>query len=776
MERTFFFIIVFFVSSFIAMGQLAMGEWRTHFSYDNVNTIAQSPNRVYAVSNGALFSVDKRDGSIEFYSKLSGMNDAAVSDIVYSSDNDCLIIIYENSNIDIMRSGGITNVPDLYNKQLGSSKAINDVFVYGELAYLSCDFGLMVVNLAKNEVAETCYIGENASQVKVLNTVVYHDSIYAVTESALYATATSNPNIVNYEYWNVTSAENLPGSGVVEQIHSFGNDLLLLRNGKVYKRSLNSGSWENVLNDVDIASLHASNGVLMGMTATSVLRISSNYAYDVIPLANPHDAVLDNNRNMIWIAGDALGVVAYNNLDQTINYYKPSGPAVNIPYRMTFSNGRLFVLQGGRWAVQYNRLGVVMIYENGTWNNIMHTEFPLLPSGSYPKDFMSVIVDPLDNKHFYVTSYGMGLYEFVNDELYEHYTFENSTISTIYPNGNLTQKYHYMRTDGGAIDEDGNLWITSASASNGLNLMDKQKRWTAIIYGTVLNLPTLGTMLIPSSMSNRYKWILSHRYTPGIVFYDDNNTPYDNSDDFASMISSFKDQDNNTLSPLEYYSMAVDKDGAVWVGTDIGPLVFPDAEASFNSNQCTRIKIPRNDGTNLADFLLENEKINAIAIDGANRKWIGTESSGLYLMSENGQETIEHFTTQNSPLLSNQILSLAINSTTGEVFIGTGSGLLSYQSDAAEGNENIAKVSAYPNPVREDFNGVVTITGLVDGSIVKITDISGNLVCETRSNGSLATWDCKNKWGHKVSTGIYLALGVSEDGSEYGRTKILVIE
>ena len=478
---------------------------------------------------------------------------------------------------------------------------------------------------------------------------------------------------------------------------------------------------------------------------------------------------------MIWIAGDALGVVAYNNLDQTINYYKPSGPAVNIPYRMTFSNGRLFVLQGGRWAVQYNRLGVVMIYENGKWDNIMHTEFPLLPTGSYPKDFMSVIVDPLDNKHFYVTSYGMGLYEFVNDELYEHYTFENSTISTIYPNGNLAQKYHYMRMDGGVIDEDGNLWVTSTSVNNGLNVMDRQKRWTAISYENVLKLSTLGIMLVPSSADGR-KWILSHRGTPGIVFYDDNNTPYDNSDDFASMISSFKDQDNNTLSPLEYYSMAVDKDGAVWVGTDIGPLVFPDAEASFNSNQCTRIKIPRNDGTNLADFLLENEKINAIAVDGANRKWIGTESSGLYLMSENGQETIEHFTTQNSPLLSNQILSLAINSTTGEVFIGTGSGLLSYQSDAAEGNENITKISAYPNPVREDFNGVVTITGLVDGSIVKITDISGNLVCETRSNGSLATWDCKNKWGHKVSTGIYLAICVSEDGSEYGKTKILVIE
>lgn len=775
MKRNLFCIIVAFMFSHLAMGQLAMGEWQTHFSYDNVNTIAQSPNRVYAVSNGALFSVDKQDGSLEFYSKLSGLNDASVSDVVYSSDNDCLIIIYENSNIDIMRSGGITNVPDLYNKQLGTSKAINDVFVYADLAYLSCDFGLMVVNLAKNEVAETCYIGENAAQVKVLNAVVYHDSIYAVTENALYAAAVSDPNIVNYEYWNVTQSDNLPGDGVIEQIHSFENDLLLLRNGKVYRKSLNGNVWEKVLNDVDILSLHASNGVLMGMTASSVLRISQDYTYDVIPLANPHDAVLDDVRNMIWIAGDALGVVSYNNSDQTISYYKPSGPAVNIPYRMTFSNGRLFVLQGGRWAVQYNRLGVVMIYENGKWNNILHTEFPLLPTGSYPKDFMSVIVDPLDNKHFYVTSYGMGLYEFVNDELYEHYTFENSTISTIYPNGNLSQKYHYMRMDGGVIDEDGNLWVTSTSVINGLNMMDQQKNWTSITYGNTLKLTTLGLILIPQPTS-RHKWILSHRGTPGIVFYDDNNTPYDNSDDFASMISSFTDQDNNTLTPSEYYSIAVDKDGAVWVGTDIGPLVFSDAEASFNSNQCTRIKIPRNDGTNLADFLLENEKINAIAIDGANRKWIGTESSGLYLMSENGQETIEHFTTQNSPLLSNQILSLAINSTTGEVFVGTGAGLLSYQSDAAEGNENITKISAYPNPVREDFNGVVTITGLVDGSIVKITDISGNLVCETRSNGSLATWDCKNKWGHKVSTGIYLAICVSEDGSEYGKTKILVIE
>ncbi len=190
---------------------------------------------------------------------------------------------------------------------------------------------------------------------------------------------------------------------------------------------------------------------------------------------------------------------------------------------------------------------------------------------------------------------------------------------------------------------------------------------------------------------------------------------------------------------------------------------------------CSRIIIPRNDGTNTGDFLLEKERIKAIAIDGANRKWIGTETSGLYLLSEDGKETIHHFTTQNSPLTSNDILSLAINPITGEVFIGTGTGLVSYQSDSALPENDFNNLHVYPNPIRENYNGLVTVAGLTDNSKIKITDIAGNLIAELQSNGSIATWDGNNKYGQKVSTGVYLAICTSEDGLSSKTIKILVI-
>jgi hypothetical protein len=243
-------------------------------------------------------------------------------------------------------------------------------------------------------------------------------------------------------------------------------------------------------------------------------------------------------------------------------------------------------------------------------------------------------------------------------------------------------------------------------------------------------------------------------------------------------MSSFIDSDKpgSDFSPKSFYCIKQDKNGVIWVGTDQGPLLFNGLSKAFDANYtCSRVKIPRNDGTTLADYLLGNETITSIAIDGANRKWMGTKSSGVYLVSENGLQTIQHFTTTNSPLLSNEIMSLAINPISGEVFIGTDYGLISYQGDAAEGATTFGDVHAYPNPVRENFNGVITITGLIDNSHVKITDITGNLVYETVSNGSLATWDAKDAHGRKVNTGVFLALCTSPDGQQSTTTKILVI-
>lgn len=770
--------LLLFVFSSILYAQVAMGKWRTHFAYNSVSQIAQSDNKIYGVSEGALFSVDKSDGGLEFYSKLSGLNGANISRIEFDSENQQLLIIYTNGNIDVMGSGGVINIPDLYNKQMSASKGINQIMFYQDKAYLACNFGIIVLNMKKKEIADTYYIGPNASEVKVLSTTIHNDSIYALTPTSLLKASINEKFLVNYEFWS-TSNE-LPGSGALQSIGSFAGKLFLLRGAKLYMRD--SNGWAPFIADISVGYFNVSNNkMLINDGGNSILATDESLNIKILKAEGQVlDSEFDGTNSTYWFAANALGIISYKQIsDETpeISYYKPAGPALNYPWDMTFAGKKLFVVPGGRWGAQDMREGVVMMYQDGVWTNILGRTIQE-KTGKRVLDFMNVAVDPTDDKHFFVSSYGTGLYEFRENLFDSLYNESNSSIKSIFPGDPL-----YMRLDGAVYDKQNNLFLTNTSVGAGIKVLLSNGEWRELNYPGVANKPTLGKIIISNQNQNQ-KWVSSVRSTTGICIFDDNGTITDQSDDKSTFYYPFifPETDNNgqtimvSASPGAVYSMAQDKNGVIWVGTDQGPFLFHNTSKVFDPDfTCSRVKIPRNDDTNNADYLLENEKIKAIAIDGANRKWIGTESSGVYLMSENGQQTIQQFTVSNSPLLSNDILSIAINPITGEVFFGTGQGIVSYQSDAAAASDTFGEVYAYPNPVREGYTGVITITGLVADTQVKITDLSGNLVCETVSNGSLATWDGKDVHGRKVSTGIYLAICVSPDGTQSTITKIMVI-
>jgi ligand-binding sensor domain-containing protein len=255
---------------------------------------------------------------------------------------------------------------------------------------------------------------------------------------------------------------------------------------------------------------------------------------------------------------------------------------------------------------------------------------------------------------------------------------------------------------------------------------------------------------------------------------DDNNTPDVFSDDKFKKLR-IQDSENQVIGSV--YSLAEDQDGNIWVGTDQGPVIYFNPENVFESNLiASRILIPRNDGTNLADYMLKTETITSIAIDGADRKWLGTAASGAYLLSSDGKTKIKNFNVRNSPIFSDSIISLAVDSKSGDVWFGTSKGVQSYRGDATAGVEKFTRVLTFPNPVREDFSGNVTITGLMKDSRIKITDISGNLVYETVSQGGTATWDLNTYNGKRVATGVYLVFCASKDGSQSYVTKMLVIK
>jgi hypothetical protein len=780
MKKTIFFTgFLLSVFSFTISSQVAMGKWNTHFAYNSVNQIAQSDNKIYAVSNGALFSVDKLDANMEFYSKLSGLSDANISRIEFDSVNKQLLIIYDDGNIDVLSSGGVLNIPDFYNKQMSSSKEVNQIQFYNNKAYLSCDFGIIVLNTVKKEVSDTYYIGPNGAEVKVLNTAINNGTIYALTASTIFKASVTDPQLVNYEFWSTTTG--LPGSGNFQKISSFGGQLILLRGGSLYKQETNN-SWTPILPNIAVTDFNITNVSLNVFTSNSTYLLDNLFnSKQISNLGTITDAEYDAQNNIYYFAANSSGIISYKltpSETPVITYLKPQGPAVNMPWDMTFSGKKLFVVPGGRWAAQNLTPGVVMMYENGIWTNILSSTIQA-KTGQPVLDFMNVAVDPTDNKHFFVTSYGTGLYEFKDNAFVNWYTYLNSPIETII----ASDPFHYMRLDGAIFDQSNNLFLTNTSVANGVKVLLADGTFHKLYYPCTNLKPTLGKILI-SNQNQHQKWIPSVRSTPGLAIFDDNGTITDQTDDKSIFIKSFTypEEDNNgvikliNITPGSVNTIAQDKNGVIWVGTDVGPFLFSDLTNVFNPGYtCSRVKIPRNDSTNLADYLLVGETIQAIAIDGADRKWIGTKSSGVYLMSENGQQTIQHFTVSNSPLLSNNIMSLAINPVSGEVFFGTDQGIVSYQSDANEAGSSFGNVYAYPNPVRQGFKGVITITGLVVNTQIKITDINGNLVCQTVSNGSLATWDGKDVHGRKVSTGIYLAICVNADGTQSTITKILVI-
>lgn len=766
--------MLFSVLHFNAYAQMAVGQWRTHFAYNFVEQIAQTEHKVFAVSEGALFSVDKEDEGMEFYSKVNGLSDANIVKISYDSKLKKLIIAYANGNIDIMTSGGVENVPDLNLKQLNAGKRIYHMYHYNDFVYLSTDFGVVLLNVKRNEIADTYIVGNNSTDVKIIATAIHDGLIYALGETAIYRADANSKQLVDFSQW--TPITQLPGQGLLKNIGVVGNHLVLHQNNQVF-RLMPNGSWERFMTNIENAArtFFRDNNLLIYDNGSQLFKVDAQLNHTFTTVQNQvFDVSFDNISNTYWMAGNEKGVVSYSIETAQSKTYVPNGPAVNSPFKIDISDDRVIVVPGSAWDINKMYAARIMIYEKVdgvyVWKNILiQDEIPNVEIYLY--DIVDIIINPKDKKHFFAGSFGNGLFEFRDDKFYKWHNHTNSTLETILPHNPL----NYIRVDGFAFDSEGNLFMTNSYVGNYLQMLKPDGSWKGFDYPKKV-FTNFSSVVIPKAVPNQ-KWIASRRNSTGIIVTDNKGTLENMSDDGYKFMSSFVDADKGGyITPKDMSALVEDKNGVIWVGTNEGPLLFFNPSRAFEDNYtCSRVKIAREDGTELADYLLETERVTAIAVDGANRKWLGTEGSGLYLVSENGQNIIKHFTTVNSALLSNNILDIAINERNGEVFVGTSAGLISYRGDASEAGDTFGEVYAFPNPVRENYKGVITITGLVAKTHVKITDVAGNLVFETISNGGMATWDGKDKMGRKVSTGVYMAICVNEDGTLSTITKIMVI-
>lgn len=744
-----------------------MHQWKLHFSYNSPSELAASKRHIFAVAQGALFSYNRDHGTLEYWNRANGLNGNTISHIAYDAASGYLVIAYEDGRIDLMNDDGdIKQMPDLYMKAGSIDVSINNIAVGSRYVYLAMPFGIIAIEPKKGEVHETYYIGEDATDVNVQFVVEKGDSLYAFSDTRMYSAALKD-NLIDYHFWHLSSVS----VNQLKQVAVHRDELYTLQQDTLLYRYTGS-DWKLVMPDA-FQWMHASEGQML---------LRAKGLWDIFILTEDEQLQLLNNR---FVANDALysqgeywagqtdhGLVRIQSTGN--NYVYTSGPNSNIGYSMHAAHGKIYSTIGGRWASQYKYPARINIYDKTYWRTINESQI-YDKLRIWEQDAVSIAVDPNDPGHFFAATYGMGVMEFRNYTVYKLHTYDNSTLRPVNNSDDKNYMKYNTRTDGAMMDQDGNLWVLNATkVGQPIHILTPDSVWhklTVTVNG-VSQFFTTPAGIWTDRRSARRKWFFDQRSNPGVFLLDDGGTPFYSFDDKCVKRNMFTDQNNTVISPATFRCFAQDHSDRIWLGTDKGILTIPAEVDFFTSNSCHRIIIPRNDGTGLGDYLLGEEQINCMAVDSGNRIWIGTENSGLYLI-EDDTITVAHYTETNSLLPSNMILSIAIEPRTGEVFVGTDRGIASYRGDASEAKEDMTGAYAYPNPVRPDYGGYISITGLMDNTEVNIVDAAGNLVCKTRSHGGTAVWDGRDAYGQRATAGVYTALCNAEEG--HAAVKILII-
>lgn len=772
------FILPIFILLVVSQGfaQRTKGSWQDYLSYTNATKVAVSDNKIFCATDGGLFFYDKQDNSVNKLSGVVNLSDFGIETIAYSSKNNVLVIAYKNSNIDLIYGSQVINLSAIKRKQITGDKSINNITFIGNEAYLSCGFGIVVINLERNEVKDTYIIGEEGSILCVNDVENYGNYIFAATDKGILQANINDENLLDFKNW--IKVGNIPhSSDKFSHLEIHSGKLIANYTPDEYNQDelyiLEGNNWNTYLPEIKFAYDIQVNGNYMTVSSrTEVFIIDNNHniigKINYYQLGDEHVSRIQPRSagvsadGSIWIAdfNNALIQVSDDNFESIY----PNGPLDNYMFALKSNGSDLWVAAGGR-SSSWNNTWQPPRFQNFTnsqWKYFNKTNYPEL-DGFF--DVICVIANPKNPNHIFVGSWGGGVLEFLDDEFVVRYDQHNSILESALPD---QPDEPYVRIGGLDFDSEGNLWITNSSVAKNLVKLSPTGNWESFSLPKVANSKNIGQVIVTQ---NDDKWILVPRGHDAYVV--DKTGERTKQLLVTSYFNNGQDEIYNRMNDV--YSIAEDKEGAIWIGTSVGVAVYNSPQRIWDSDIlfATQPSLDLND--DIYHPLLETETITTIAVDGANRKWLGTKNSGVYLISENGEKEVLHFTEENSPLLSNEITSIAVNETTGEVFFGTSKGLASYMGDAIEGKDTYEGAYVYPNPVRETYDGPITVTGLIENTDIKITDISGNLVFKTKSLGGQAIWDGTNLNGNRVKTGVYLIFCNDEFGEETHITKLLFI-
>lgn len=761
---------------------LALGQWRVHLPFIKARAVAEAGDRIYCASDRGLFYYNRNENNVEPLSKISGLSELNVSTLGFDSGTSTLLIAYTNANIDLLAGNKIYNLSDIKRKNLTGDKNIYAITFRNNFAYLSCGFGIVVVDLIRREIKDTYIIGPGGTNIRVFDISFLGNTVFAATETGVFTADINNPNLGFYDNWLLSLPDN-GNAGDYNIIETFGNQVFVnyAKPNAIGTSSTDEGfvfngsAWVTPPVPVDPAkyySYRSANGKLIMTNSYSARVFDSSFNL----LQNINNSIyadpvmrdaIPGSDGVIWVADNEQGLVRVTAAGN-INFIFPGGPRSDLVSAMAVSNGHLWATHATRTAMWFNTYapGNFSEYKNGTWKTYNNKTVTNYNIGQF-YDNMSLAIDPKNSSHVYIGSKGNGVLEMLNGVPIASYRDTNSTLQPGIGNPLECQAV------GMGFDDDGNLWVLNSLAAKPVNVRTTEGQWKAFSVPGIPGAPLYGDMTIDSYGQ---KWInVLGNNAPlgsGLLVFNDNGTLDDITDDRSRFLTTGPGRGN--LPSVDIRAITEDLENELWLGTGKGVAVIysPSSVITSDNFDAQQILI-KQDGIN--QYLLESEVVTAIAVDGANRKWIGTESGGVFLMSSDGTKQILNFNELNSPILSNYILSIAIDQQSGEVFFGTNRGIISYKGDAIAGNGGCNNPLVYPNPVRENYEGPIAIKGLVPNGNVKITDVSGNIVFETTANGTQAIWYGKNFEGAKVQTGVYLVFSTDDEGKNTCVTKLLFI-
>lgn len=765
-------IILLLMSTVVA----SAGIWKIHNIYVSTPTeLIDTGDKVYSLVDGFLYCYEKDSDEFNTYNKGNYLHDANIKQIYYNYEKKYLVVVYTNSNIDIIQDNGkVINISDIKETSITASKNINDVTFATDRAYLATDFGYVVINDKKFEILESRIFYKALTSVAQVGDVlflasadaVYYDNVKSGHNSLSQYKSKSISNARLFNFGNESKfALILPSSLEIATISGSGETLDFTRT------AIYSGKVTSI-------QQRKSTGNYFAQVPSVPLIIEINgdgtYAKINMPTDLKNEKVSSFESSGHWWTAGVNGLRNIEIKDDgsiatLIDYMRLNASSITDPKHLQYNETqkKLYVANTGLWW--YNNTlhckGIINTFDGETWEDITLPSVPTTRGNRpYLYSIFNTVFNPLDPNMYFIETYFEGVYVVKDGQVINKYDWTNS------PLGNYIN-YNCNVPNGLQFDKDNNLWIVQAYDSQLFSpvVLPPSKITKTDLTASDWIVPNIS--FIPNwrqvfliSKKHNVAIYNSGQWRTDVIAWDCNGDITGHIKSRSFNFENLHDQDGNVISWTNIYCLSEDKNGKVWVGYKDGVFEL-DPENIFSENfHATRLKVPRGDGTNYADYLLDGIPVMCITPDAQNRKWIGTNGSGLFLVSADGSKVLEQFTTKNSVLSSDVIYSVVCNPNTGAVYISTPNGMLEYSGDGSTPSDDLSNVYVYPNPVRPEYTGMISITGLLENTLVKIANASGTIVKSLMSSGGTVTWDGCNESGERVRSGVYYVLASKREG------------